>query len=145
MKNIEQDRYQRTKMQKNRVLELLRNQGCRITKQRLILLDIILNEECSCCKELYYKAYRMDRTIGKSTVYRMVNLLEEIGAIDRKNMYKVSCDMQCDYKDACVVEVSGNQVYHLNAKQWNEVIREGLRAVGYIKEEQVEHMVILQA
>ena len=27
---------------------------------------------------------------GVATVYRMVNLLEEIGAISRKNMYKVA-------------------------------------------------------
>ena len=42
-------------MQREEILERLREQGCRITKQRQLLLDIILQEEYSCCKEIYYK------------------------------------------------------------------------------------------
>ena len=34
-------------MQKDLVIEKLREQGCRITKQRRMLLDIILEENCS--------------------------------------------------------------------------------------------------
>lgn len=78
-------------MQKELVLQRLKDRGCRITKQRQILLDIILQEECASCKEIYYKSIEMDDRIGAATVYRMVNLLEEIGAISRKNMYKISC------------------------------------------------------
>ena len=48
--------YHRTNMQKETVLQRLKENGCRITKQRKILLDIILQEECACCKEIYYKA-----------------------------------------------------------------------------------------
>ncbi len=55
-----------------------------------MLLDIILEDECSSCKEIYYRATKKDPTIGTATVYRMINTLEEIGAISRKNMYKVS-------------------------------------------------------
>ena len=50
-----QEAYQRTQMQKDMILERLREQGCRITRQRQLILDIILEEECSCCKEIYYK------------------------------------------------------------------------------------------
>lgn len=32
-------------------------------------LGIILQNECSCCKEIYYKALRIERIIGKATVY----------------------------------------------------------------------------
>ena len=46
----------------------MRETGCRITKQRQILLDVILREE--------------------------------IGAISRKNMYQISCCMNCDKEDA---------------------------------------------
>lgn len=81
--------YHRTQMQKEMVVKQLREKGCRITKQRLMLLDIILEEECSCCKEIYYRASKEDEKIGPATVYRMVNTLEEIGAISRKNMYRV--------------------------------------------------------
>lgn len=48
--------YHRTRMQKEMVLQRLKENGCRITKQRKILLDIILQEECGSCKEIYYKA-----------------------------------------------------------------------------------------
>ena len=72
------------------IINRLKEDGCRITKQRLMLLDIILEDECSSCKEIYYRATKKDPTIGTATVYRMINTLEEIGAISRKNMYKVS-------------------------------------------------------
>ena len=87
--------YHRTQMQKELVIQKLREKGCRITKQRLMLLDIILEEDCSCCKEIYYRAVKKDARIGTATVYRMVNTLEEIGAISRKNMYKVTCGDDC--------------------------------------------------
>lgn len=67
-------------MQKELVIQKLREQGCRITKQRQILLNVILQEECTSCKEIYYKAASIDPGIGAATVYRMVNVLEEIGA-----------------------------------------------------------------
>ena len=73
---------------KSIIISKLRERGCRITRQRRIILDIILDEDCSCCKEIYYKACKQDSSIGAATVYRMVNTLEEIGAISRKNMYK---------------------------------------------------------
>ena len=76
--------------QKQIIINRLKEDGCRITKQRLMLLDIILEDECSSCKEIYYRATKKDPTIGTATVYRMINTLEEIGAISRKNMHKVS-------------------------------------------------------
>ena len=76
-------------MQKDVVIRELKKRGCRITKQRRMLLEVILENECSCCKEIYYNASRLDPGIGSATVYRMVNLLEEIGAISRRNMYKI--------------------------------------------------------
>lgn len=75
--------------QKEVIVGKLKDSGCRITKQRLILLDVILEGECGSCKEIYYRALKIDHSIGTATVYRMINTLEEIGAIDRKNMYRV--------------------------------------------------------
>lgn len=76
--------YHRTQMKRELIIQKLREQGCRITRQRRILLDIILEEECSCCKEIYYKALQKDSSIGPATVYRMVNTLESIGATAAK-------------------------------------------------------------
>lgn len=81
---------ERTKLQKEIIIQKLKEEGCRITRQRLMLLDIILEKDCSCCKEIYYQASRIDPGIGAATVYRMINTLEKIGAINRKNMYKIS-------------------------------------------------------
>ena len=74
---------------KEQIIEKLKENGCRITKQRKMLIDIILENECSSCKEIFYKASQADEKIGVATVYRMINALEEIEAINRKNMYKV--------------------------------------------------------
>ena len=85
--NVRRDeRYQRTQMQKEAILDALRAKGLRITKQRKIILDIILGEDCSCCKEIYFQASKIDKKIGAATVYRMVNTFEDLGAISRKNM-----------------------------------------------------------
>ncbi len=130
--------YRRTKMQKELVLQKLKEQGCRITKQRVMLLDIILEEECSCCKEIYYRASRLDPKIGSATVYRMVNTLEEIGAISRKNMYRIVCDSGCETEEACTIKLENGTVHHLSAKAWNDVITAGMKAKGYIHGEKIK-------
>ena len=133
-----QDRsYHRTKMQKEIVIQRLREKGCRITKQRLMLLDIILEEDCACCKEIYYRAMKKDPNIGTATVYRMVNTLEEIGAISRKNMYKVTCGTSCLMSGTCVVEFEDGTSCHLSAQKWNKVIKAGLEICGYNKEQNI--------
>ena len=63
-----QQKYERTQMQREIVIQRLKEQGCRITKQRMVLLDIILNENCSSCKEIYYKASRIDPKIKRHRV-----------------------------------------------------------------------------
>lgn len=77
------------KEQRDKIISELKSRGYRITKQRRLLIDIILDEECSCCKEIFYRAHDKDSSIGIATVYRMIKTLEEIGAIDRRNMYRV--------------------------------------------------------
>lgn len=127
----------RTQMQKEIIIRRLKDKGCRITKQRLMLLDIILEEECSCCKEIYYKAVQKDAKVGTATVYRMINTLEEIGAISRKNMYKIACGEECNVENACTIELDDDTVLSFSAKKWHEIIRSGLSACGYIKEQGV--------
>lgn len=130
-------RFQRTEMQKEMVLQKLREQRCRITRQRKIILDVILQEECTSCKEIYYKVASVDSGIGAATVYRMINLLEEIGAISRKNMYRISCCMNCEKENACLIELDDNTVCRLSAQNWYKVIAEGLKACGYVEGQKV--------
>ena len=129
--------FHRTEMKKEIIIEKLREQGCRITKQRELLLNVIMQEECASCKEIYYKASSLDKKIGTATVYRMINLLEEIGAISRKNMYKISCSMDCNKQNACIIELDDDTVCQLSAQNWYKVISEGLKACGYVEEQKV--------
>lgn len=132
--------YHRTKMQKEMVLQRLIEKRYRITKQRKILLDIILQEECASCKEIYYKAASMDSSIGLATVYRMVNLLEEIGAISRKNMYRISCGVNCDRENVCVIKLDDQTMCRLSSGEWYKVISEGLRSCGYIGVQKIAYI-----
>ena len=133
---MQNESYQRTKMQKELILQKLKEQGCRITRQRLMLLDIILEEDCSCCKEIYYKASKLDPKIGTATVYRMVNLLEQIGAISRVNLYEVTCETGAK-REEHVIELDDSSVRVLTEPEWMRVIERGLRACGYIDRQNV--------
>lgn len=139
--------YRRTQMQKEFIIQKLREQGCRITKQRLMLLDIILEEECSSCKEIYYKAFKKEERIGSATVYRMINTLEDIGAISRNSMYRIACSEECEecgdcgLDTACTIELDDGTVIELTAKDWNTVIQKGLRGCGYIEEQNLRNVV----
>lgn len=136
--------YHRTQMQKEIIVQKLKEKGGRITKQRLTLLDIILEEDCSCCKEIYYKAAKKDSKIGTATVYRLINTLEEIGAISRRNMYKIACGEECEIENACTIKLDDNTVYHLSAKKWNSVIASGLKACGYMEHQNILSVVVKQ-
>lgn len=91
--------------QRDIIIEKLKEQGCRITKQRLMLLDIILEEKCSCCKE--------------------------IGAINRKNMYRIDCGENCDLVESCTVQFDDDTSMELPATKWNQIVQTGLMACVY--------------
>lgn len=145
--------YQRTRMQKELVIRKLKEQGCRITKQRLVLLDVILSEECASCKEIFYRASQKNPNIGAATVYRMINTLEEIGAISRKNMYRIDCERGSETlvytqengmdngESVCTIELDDATVHHLSAASWNNVLLAGLRACGYAEGQKVKSVV----
>lgn len=130
------ENYYRTQMQKDRIVDRLKENGCRITKQRMILLDVILSGNCTSCKEIYYKASKLDPKIGTATVYRMVNLLEQIGAISRVNLYEVTCETGAK-REEHVIELDDSSVCVLTEPEWMRVIERGLRACGYIDRQNV--------
>lgn len=123
---------------KEQIIVKLKENGCRVTKQRLMLIDIILENDCSSCKEIYYKAAKYDEKIGVATVYRMINALEEIGAISRKNMYKVEyCEECMAEREGCRIVLDDNTTCHLSPGNWNKVVREGMRRCGYLKDQKI--------
>lgn len=73
---------------KDAILALLRSSGYRVTKQRELLIDILLEESCSSGKEIYQTARERDSGIGCATVYRFLDTLEKVGVISRRNMFR---------------------------------------------------------
>ena len=127
---------------KTYILKELKKNGCRITNQRKLLIDVILNGECSSCKEIYYQAIQRDPGIGMATVYRMVNTLEQIGAISRKNMYRISDDGN---KMECMVELEDGTVLDLPEDKWTAVIKSGLDACGFSGGQNVRNITLKEA
>lgn len=144
--------------QRDLIVQQLREAGCRITKQRLVVLDIILNSDPSCVKEIYREAIKIDKNIGTATVYRMVNTLEEIGVLNRKNMYQVDCtvceqhciDEDCDANCpggsclACetnmVVTLDDDTKIVLNRVDLQDILYEGLKAKGRISDQKISRL-----
>lgn len=129
-------------MQKEAIIQKLKERGCRITKQRLMLLDIIMEEDYSCCKEIYYRASQLDPQIGIATIYRMVNTLEEIGAISRKNMYRISDICECDGQNGCVIEFEDHSVCRRHQTSSVGDACNGLKACGYVNEQKIKHIAL---
>ena len=71
------------------VLNQLKKAGYRITEQRKLLLYIILNNEYSSCKEIYYTAKKQDDKVGIATVYRTVQLLEDMELIHKEMVVRI--------------------------------------------------------
>ena len=146
--------------QRDIIVQQLREAGCRITKQRLVVLDIILNSDPSCVKEIYREAIKVDKNIGTATVYRMVNTLEEIGVLNRKNMYQVdctACENHCADEDcdpgcpggsclACetnvVVTLDDDSKIVLNRADLQDILYEGLKAKGRISDQKISRLAL---
>ena len=127
--------YQRSNMQRSAIMNKLRQAGCRITKQRKIILDIILQEECTCCKEIYFLATKRDPNIGMATIYRMINLLEEIGALKRKHAYRI-CNEEAPVH-ICSVRLDDYTSIRLDGEKLRQVIEKGMESFGYLHDRRV--------
>ncbi len=75
------------------VLKEMKRGGMRITRQRRLIIDTILQKDYTSCKDIYYQVRNRDRTIGISTVYRLVRQLEDMGVLERIEMIHVHENM----------------------------------------------------
>ncbi|WFR55245.1 transcriptional repressor [Anaerocolumna sp. AGMB13025] len=115
------------------ILEQLRKKGFRITEQRKLLIDVILEDECSSCKEIYYKAVKKDSTVGIATVYRMVKTLEDLGLINRKNLYQIdygNLDLE-EENQVLYMEESSDKVMQVKKGTWFEQLKRTLISQGF--------------
>lgn len=127
----------RIRMQREMILRKLKEGGYRITKQRIAVIDIILENDCGSCKEILYKTSKINKKIGTATVYRTLNMLEEIGAINRRNLYKFSELTEPPDERAVTVTLEDGEKLQLDADEWNRVLQTGLRGCGYLQDERV--------
>ena len=75
-------------MTSEQVIERLKLDGCRITKQRRLIIDVIMNNDFNSCKDIYYQVAE-DKTVGMATVYRMIRQLEDMGIVHRIDTIEV--------------------------------------------------------
>ncbi|MGN0315477.1 MAG: Fur family transcriptional regulator [Fusicatenibacter sp.] len=136
---IDSKSYQKETMKKEVVMELLRKQGFRITRQRKLLIDIILEETCSCCKEVYVIASKKDAGIGIATVYRTVDALEQAGALKRKTAYQLR-DQQSTVCKKCLIELEDHSFIELDGSSMKQVIESGIKKCGFSNGEKVKEI-----
>ena len=127
---------------KNAILEQLREKGCRVTRQRELLVDIILQERCNNCKEIYYMAAKQDPKIGMATVYRMMNTLEEMGALKWRNEYRI-CE-QNGAKSGYVLEFQDSTILEIKPELLHGMLEKELETRGYLKERKIRRVATLQ-
>ena len=84
--------------QKEQVIDEFQKRGMRITQQRRMLLDVILEGNWTNCKEIFYEARKRDTKLGMATVYRTVSTLEEIGVLTRSYQYSFVSDKEEDIR-----------------------------------------------
>lgn len=132
-------------LSKEDIVARLKEKGLRLTEQRKLIIDIIDKESFSCCKEVYFLAHKRDSSIGIATVYRMLNVLEEIGAISRKNIQKTVCSGRCcDMKGGCTVVTDESKQIILSEEDLQEALRYIMEKNGYANVEEIKAVLVNQ-
>lgn len=97
--------------------EKLKEKGCKLTMQRRSVLDVLMehNAEHLSTEEIYEKVKDKFPEIGLATVYRTVQLFEEMGIVDRLNL-----DDGCS-RFELAKEGTVHHHHHLICEQCNKV------------------------
>ena len=135
--------YEKGRMDQDRIIHALRRRGYRITRQRMALLDVILNSDCTSCKEIYFRIFKTMPHLGISTIYRLLNILEEIGAIRRKNLSLVEEEGYASLEE-CVVEFSGGERIRLSGEMLVRVMSRGMKEAGLSEEKGIDKVLFLR-
>ena len=127
---------------KRQILELFRRKGMRVTRQRELILDIILENECTCCKEIYYRAAKKDKDIGIATVYRMVNSLAEMGIFRQNIPYCLAAEDEDRAGNGCRIFLKDRTVVDLDADEWESMLRAELVRKGCPEDVQIDRVTL---
>lgn len=133
---MQDERLIRVAREKDKILDMLREKGMRVTKQRKLILDIVFEKECICCKEIYYQASKKDKSIGMATVYRMVNVLTDLGVFQVNTPYRLSSRAL----KGCRIVLKNQSVIELNQEEWQQVLEDALVRKGYSRNVEIDHV-----
>ncbi|MBR1892001.1 MAG: transcriptional repressor [Lachnospiraceae bacterium] len=76
------------------VIRLLRSSGYRITRQRRLIVEVIMRNDYTTCKDIYYQVLKEDKTIGLATVYRKIRRLEDLKVVNRIERIEVCTNIK---------------------------------------------------
>ncbi len=125
---------------KEKVLEEFRRQGLRITKQRKLILDILLNHRFECKKAICCHVHQVDPTVGNATVYRMLQVLEQMGILCPEQSYEVHMQGK-EPEKVCVIILKNHQKVILSQEEWESAFRDSLEKLGY-RSQEIEKVII---
>lgn len=130
--------YRHTEMQRDLIIEKLKEKGLRITRQRKILLDIILEESAPVVRNLLqgFRTGSEDRC-SYSIPYG------QYAGIHWCYQPKEYVSRGMQHKGVCTVELDDDTICHLSGQKLNEVILAGLRACGEISEQNIRTLALL--
>ena len=139
---MQDERVAGREQEKKQILDLFREKGMRVTRQRELILDIVLENECSCCKEIYYRAAKKDKNMGIATVYRMVNALSELGLFRQNLPYCLTGRDSCESGNGCKIFLKDQNVVELNFEEWRKVLLRALEEKGYSDRVEIDHIIL---
>ena len=129
-------------MSRDVILQKLREEGYRITNQRRLIIDTILANDCSCCKEIYYQALKKDKNVGIATVYRMVNALADLGVFQANVPWRLTGAASSGGQDGCRVVLKNRTVVELDRHEWQSLLEDALRKKGYTEALELERVIL---
>ncbi|MBU3826274.1 MAG: transcriptional repressor [Candidatus Anaerobiospirillum merdipullorum] len=110
-------------------LRKLEQSGLRMTVQRRYIIDILMKNQFTSPKELWYEAKEFVPDLGIATVYRLINRLEQIGVLSKQRnlgMRPVVPEL------GTISDGRGARVPVRGELKLTDIIRQGLIAAGVL-------------
>lgn len=124
-------------------IKALRSKGYRVTPQRLIVLDAVCDHHGhATLADIQAAVYEMDPTIDRSTIYRSLDVLQEVGLIvgaevgDAGKIYRVAGEADHLHLEC----LSCNQMMTIDLNEITPFIQHILETYGFII--QSDHLVL---